>query len=108
MGARAHSKIATQFLPQLTSLHQLMPNKRLMYLHDTGGLVIGGAGRTCAQGHAHVDLLLVVKHLAKLDDVGVVQLLQHVHLFIILFRKQVNNTHTTNKNVISQKKKNKS
>lgn len=37
--------------------------------------------RTCTQSHAHVDLLLVVEHLPELDDVGVMQLLQHVNLF---------------------------
>lgn len=35
---------------------------------------------TCAQGHAHVDLLLVVEHLSQLDYVGVVQSLQDIHL----------------------------
>lgn len=38
------------------------------------------SARTCAQSHAHVDLLLVVKHLSELDYVRMVQLLQHVHL----------------------------
>lgn len=35
---------------------------------------------TGAQGHQHVYSLLVVEHLAQLDDVGVMQLLQDLHL----------------------------
>lgn len=41
--------------------------------------------RTCTQGHAHVDLLLVVEHFSQLDDVWVVELLKHRHLLVSLF-----------------------